>query len=584
MGTTRDDKSGGYRAVSIALFLCLFASQAALIAMAPVLTEAARDLHVSTAAAGQLRTITGLAAGITALMLGTVAGRVGLGRQLLAASVVLALASIASAAAPTFALLALAQLPVGVALAVLTTAGTLAAAEWVAPELRTRTLSWALVGQPAAWIVGMPVVGALGERSWRYGWLTLPLVAAATAAILVASRAGQPPAQSRPARARAALADRTVARWLASELLANAAWAGTLVFAGALFVESYGTSTTLTGCLLAVAAVAYVAGNLLGRRLVGDEPSRVLVLLAVLLALTDSLFGAARTGIATSTALFAIAAFFAGGRALVANAFALARPPEIRPAVTSLRAATMQFGYLAGSIAGGAALTVGGYSALGITMGAFFLGAAATLAHDSAREARPSLPALYRRLYRSATAAVSPSRRPIRRLAGQPARKRMTMKHILALLAIATVGMAASVSAAQADVITNDMTSIGFAGFVPCANGGAGEILSGRIDVHNLVTSTVNSNNVLWQFQFQPLGGSMVGSITGDKYRVAGVTRGTYNASLDSDHYTLTYVNTFQLIGPGSRNNLLVHEIAHVTINGDEVVVVEHDNLRIECT
>ena len=297
---------------------------------------------------------------------------------------ILALASIASAAAPSFALLALAQLPVGVALAVLTTAGTLAAAEWVTPELRTRTLSWALVGQPAAWIVGMPLVGALGERSWRYGWLALPSVAAATAAIFVASRAGQPPAQSRPARARAALADPALARWLASELLANAAWAGTLVFAGALFAESYGTSTTLTGCLLAVAAVAYVAGNLLGRRLVGDEPRRVLVRLAVLLALTDSLFGAARTGIATSTALFAGAAFVAGGRTLVANAFALATAPEIRPAVTSLRAATMQFGYLAGSIAGGAALTVGGYSALGATMGAFFLGAAATLAHDTA--------------------------------------------------------------------------------------------------------------------------------------------------------------------------------------------------------
>ena len=139
MGTTRGDKNGGYRAVSIALFLCLFASQSALIAMSPVLTEAAGDLHVSTAAAGQLRTITGLAAGITALMLGAVAGRVGLGRQLLVASLVLALASIASAAAPTFALLALAQVPVGIALAVLTTAGTLAAAEWVTPELRTRT-------------------------------------------------------------------------------------------------------------------------------------------------------------------------------------------------------------------------------------------------------------------------------------------------------------------------------------------------------------------------------------------------------------------------------------------------------------
>jgi predicted MFS family arabinose efflux permease len=108
--TTRGDTSGGYRAVSVALFVCLFAGQAAVIAMSPVLTDAAGDLHVSTAAAGQLRTITGLAAGITALVLGLVAGRVGLGRQLLGASALLAIASIASAAAPTFPLLALAQL------------------------------------------------------------------------------------------------------------------------------------------------------------------------------------------------------------------------------------------------------------------------------------------------------------------------------------------------------------------------------------------------------------------------------------------------------------------------------------------
>ena len=194
-----NDTSGGYGAVSVALFTALFASQAAVIAMSPVLADVAGDLHVSTAAAGQLRTITGLAAGITALMLGSFAGRLGLGRQLLVASALLALGSVASAAAPSFVLLSLAQLPVGVAVAVLTTAGTLAAAEWVSPALRTRTLSWALVGQPAAWIVGMPLIGLLGERSWRYGWLALPLVASVVAGILVASRAGEPPARARRA-------------------------------------------------------------------------------------------------------------------------------------------------------------------------------------------------------------------------------------------------------------------------------------------------------------------------------------------------------------------------------------------------
>jgi predicted MFS family arabinose efflux permease len=94
--TTRGDTGGGYRTVTISLFLCLFAGQSAVIAMSPVLADAAHDLHVSTAAAGQLRTVTGLAAGITAVALGAVVGRLGLGRQLLAASVLLAIASVAS--------------------------------------------------------------------------------------------------------------------------------------------------------------------------------------------------------------------------------------------------------------------------------------------------------------------------------------------------------------------------------------------------------------------------------------------------------------------------------------------------------
>ena len=229
--------------MGLALFLCLFASQAALIALSPVLARRRTTSTSRRRPPGQLRTVTGLAAGITASP-SAFAGRFGLGRQLLAASGLLALGSLASAAAPTFALLALAQLPVGVAVAVLTTGGTLAAAEWVAPEQRTRTLSWALLGQPTAWIVGMPLIGLLGERSWRYGWLALPLAAAVATGILVASRSGRPPARSQPARIGAALGDRTLARWLASELFANAAWAGTLVYAGALFAESYGTSTS----------------------------------------------------------------------------------------------------------------------------------------------------------------------------------------------------------------------------------------------------------------------------------------------------------------------------------------------------
>jgi hypothetical protein len=159
----------------------------------------------------------------------------------------------------------------------------------------------------------------------------------------------------------------------------------------------------------------------------------------------------------------------------------------------------------------------------------------------------------------------------------------MQMKRLLVLLALVALGTAASVSSAQAELIKNDTTTVGFAGFVSCANGGAGELVIGRIDMHDLVTSTVNESRDSWQFLSQPMGGSMVGAITGDTYRVTGVTRGTYTESLTDDHRTLTYVNVFQLIGPGPGNNLRVREIAHATIDANEDVVVSHDELSIDC-
>ena len=155
------------------------------------------------------------------------------------------------------------------------------------------------------------------------------------------------------------------------------------------------------------------------------------------------------------------------------------------------------------------------------------------------------------------------------------------MKRILVLLAIATVAMAVSVSAAQAEIVTNETVSYAYSGFVDCANGGAGELLTGTIDVHNLITSTVNGNVDSWQFQFQPRG-SLVGRITGDTYQLTGVTRGTYNDIQQSGLYTLTYVNSYQLIGPGPGNNVRVREVAHMTLDGDDVVV-RHDSFSIEC-
>lgn len=379
MTTRRPPGVHGYRTISAVLFLCLFAGQAGTIALSPVLAEVAADLDVSTAVAGQLRTIAGFVAAVTALALGRLGARVGLGRQLLAGSILLAVGSLASAAAPGIGLLAAAQIPVGAAIGILTTAGTLAAAEWVPAERQTATLSWALIGQPAAWILGMPLLGVAGEGSWRYAWLIFPLAAALLAAAAVFGRSSAPPAQAGPASLRATLVAPGLRRWLVAEALTNTAWAGTLVYSGALFVESYRASTALTGVVLALGAGAYVSGNLALRRLTEREPRQLLSGLALLLAVATAAFGVLRPSLVASAALFAAAAFAAGGRTLLSSAFGLAAPPELRPGAMAMRAASMQFGYFTGSLAAGAALACGGYAAFGATTGILFLSAALVL-------------------------------------------------------------------------------------------------------------------------------------------------------------------------------------------------------------
>ena len=155
------------------------------------------------------------------------------------------------------------------------------------------------------------------------------------------------------------------------------------------------------------------------------------------------------------------------------------------------------------------------------------------------------------------------------------------LNRVLVLLALSTMAVLTSATAAQAEVVTNETASYPWSGFVSCANGGAGEFLTGTIELRNLITSTVNGNVDSSQFQFQPHG-NLVGRITGDTYQLTGMTRGTYNDILHSGEYTLTYVNSYQLIGPGPGNNLRVREIAHLTIDGDDVVV-QHDDFSIEC-
>ena len=379
------------RVVAATLLVALAASQAALIVLNPVLPEIADDLGVSVATAGQLRTVSGLVAGATALATGLLAASVGLRELLGAGLAVLALGSLLSAVAPGFTVLAIAQALVGAGIGISYSGAVAAVAEWAEEAERSRVLSVVLLGPPLSWVVGMPIVGLVGERSWRLAWVVVPLAISVVACLLLARRPSTPPAATR-ADLRAVLREPGVARWSAGELLAFSAWAGTLVFAGAFFVESYDLSIAATGVVLGFGALAYLPGNLLFRRWVDEHDRILLVALALGAACTVVVLDTVRVSVWVSIALFAVLSFLAGGRTLAGGSRSLHLAPELRLGVTGVRTAALQLGYFVGSAVGGVALGARGYTGLGVALGALFVAASVPHLTSSAPDPTPPLP------------------------------------------------------------------------------------------------------------------------------------------------------------------------------------------------
>src|SRR5579864_8926310 len=139
------------------------------------------------------------------------------------------------------------------------------------------------------------------------------------------------------------------------------------------------------------------------------------------------------------------------------------------------------------------------------------------------------------------------------------------------------------IAPAYAAVQINDKTDISITVFMPCAAGGAGEIVDLSGPLHTLISSTFNGNNVSGYFHFQPQGISGTGETTGDKYHATGVTSESFKTSLQNGQANLTFVNNFRIIGQGPGNNYLIHETMHVTINADGALTVSHDNFSVDC-
>jgi hypothetical protein len=136
---------------------------------------------------------------------------------------------------------------------------------------------------------------------------------------------------------------------------------------------------------------------------------------------------------------------------------------------------------------------------------------------------------------------------------------------------------------AAAATTTSDVFPITLDLFVPCANGGAGELVVVSGNLHQVLTSVDNGNGgLLLRSHFQPQGLSGVGQSTGTKYQATGVTESSFILSPPFPVIS-TFVNNFRFIGAGPGNNFLFHEVAHLTIDAGGNTTVEFDKATADC-
>jgi hypothetical protein len=153
-------------------------------------------------------------------------------------------------------------------------------------------------------------------------------------------------------------------------------------------------------------------------------------------------------------------------------------------------------------------------------------------------------------------------------------------------LAVVLLGALACVTAAQAGntTITNFSAAASYTVVVPCANGGAGEVVDISGTEHDVIRNTINGNNFSDTFHQNGEGLTGTGETTGNTYHETGAVNASDSGSLTNGQANSTFTLDDHYLSQGSAPNFLVHVTVHVTVNANGDVTVTFVNFRAECS
>lgn len=169
--------------------------------------------------------------------------------------------------------------------------------------------------------------------------------------------------------------------------------------------------------------------------------------------------------------------------------------------------------------------------------------------------------------------------------AWQTLRKRTVLSRgiavVVVLLGVAGLLVSARVMTSRADdssiITTNTSVPISIVRLMPCAAGGAGEVVSLVGDMHTVSHTWPDGNSGFdFAMHFNSQGLSGVGQTTGLTYQASGVVTEAGDTTLAGTS-TFTFVSKWNLISQGSATNLVYRETDQVTVDasGPHITVVD---------
>jgi hypothetical protein len=111
---------------------------------------------------------------------------------------------------------------------------------------------------------------------------------------------------------------------------------------------------------------------------------------------------------------------------------------------------------------------------------------------------------------------------------------------------------------------------------IPCVP----ERALGTFTMHTVIH--FNKDGFVTKRHSQPMGGVLIGQVTGTVYRATGVAQTIVQDINSNGAWTTTYLNIYHIVGQGGIQ-LRVHVLRHETINANGEVTAEIDNTTSVC-